>query len=115
MVAPPNYWVPLDEREGDKENNSNEISDPGKEVEIKKAEMAQVSTENDMRIEKINEIQEKWKGKLNNRRVRKQLVVLDLAATSSFWQEQDAHIKTGVASDKVVMMPTGKTVNATEK
>jgi len=85
MVAPPNYWAPLDEREGDEENNSNEIFDPGKEVEIKKAEMAQVSTENDMRIEKINKIQAKWKMKLNNRRVRKQSAVLDSAATSSFW------------------------------
>ena len=95
MVAPPNYWAPLDEREGDKENDSNEIFDPGNEVEIMKAEMAQVSTENDMRIEKINKIQAKWKKELNNRRVQKQSAVLDSAATSSFWQEQDAHKKQG--------------------
>ena len=63
MVATLNYWAPLDAREGDEENNSNEIFDPGKEVEI---EMAQVSIENEMRMEKINKIQAKWKRKLNN-------------------------------------------------
>ena len=77
--------------------------------------MAQVSIANDTHMKKMNKIQAKWKRKLNNRRMQKQSAVLDLAATSSFWQEQDAHIKTGVTSNKVVMMPTGNTANATEK
>ena len=50
MVAPPNYWAPLDEREGDKENNSNEIFNPGKEVEIKKAEIGA----KEKKVEKFN-------------------------------------------------------------
>jgi len=52
LVAPPNYWAPLEERSGDEENNSNRIFDPGKEVTIKKVEMLQASTEQEMRIEK---------------------------------------------------------------
>ena len=63
MVAPPNYWAPLDAREGNEDNDSNEIFDPGKEVE---KEMAQVSIENDTRRKKINKIQAKWKRKLSN-------------------------------------------------
>ena len=68
MVAPPNYWAPLDARKGNEDNDSNEIFDPGKEVE---KEMAQVSIENDTHREKISRIQAKWKRKLNNRKVRK--------------------------------------------
>jgi hypothetical protein len=43
LVATPNYWAPLDEKEGDKDNDSNEVFDPGKEVDNK---MAQVSIAN---------------------------------------------------------------------
>jgi len=41
--------------------------------------------------------------------------VIDSAATSSFWREEDEHIATDEASGKVVMMPTGITTNVSAK
>ena len=59
----------------------------------------------------------KWARKIRNRRLTKlsKSAVIDSGATSSFWREEDPHVKTGVASNKVVMMPTGNTANASEK
>ena len=41
--------------------------------------------------------------------------VIDLIATSNFWREECEHIATDIASNKVMMMPTGTTVNASMK
>ena len=59
----------------------------------------------------------KWARKIRNRRLAKlsKSAVIDSGATSSFWREEDPHVKTGVASNKVVMMPTGNTATASEK
>ena len=59
----------------------------------------------------------KWKRKQYSRRWLKenQSAVIDSAPTSSFWREQDAHIKTGIVYDKAVMLSTGNTANVSEK
>ena len=62
-----------------------------------------------------NKITAKWKRKLENRKKRKETAVIDSAATSSFWQLVDDHIKTGEASNKQVAMPTGHTAATSEK
>ena len=41
--------------------------------------------------------------------------VIDSGATSSFWRPEDAHIKTGEASGKVVVMPNGQETRSSEK
>ena len=62
-----------------------------------------------------NKIARKWKRKIKNRRERKGTAIKDSVATSSFWREEDEHIKTGIPSNKRVGMPTGQTSNTTEK
>ena len=47
-----------------------------------------------------NKIARKWKRKIKNRRERKGTTVIDSVATSSFWREEDDHIKTGIPSNK---------------
>ena len=67
-------------------------------------------------VNQANKITAKWKRKLENRKRSKAGTgVINLVATSSFWREEDEHITTDEASDKVVMMPTGVTTNASAK
>jgi len=56
-----------------------------------------------------------WIRKVTNRRSKKGTAVIDSAATSNFWQEEDDHIAADIKSDKVVMMSTGTTANASMK
>ena len=60
----------------------------------------------------------KWEIKIKNRsatRERSRSSVIDSAATSSFWQEEGDHIKTGIELNKIVMIPTVNTDTASEK
>ena len=66
-------------------------------------------------VNQANKITAKWKRKLENRkRLKAGTAVIDLAATSNFWREEDEHIATANASDKVGMIPTGVTTNASK-
>ena len=62
-----------------------------------------------------NKIARKWARKLQNRNIRKQTAVIDSAATSSFWRQNDPHIPTNKLSNKQVGMPNGATTQTTKK
>ncbi len=63
----------------------------------------------------INKKAAKWAQKIANRREKKVVAVLDLAATSSFWCEYNKHVQTIRPSNKTVHMSTGLTAEMSNK
>ena len=64
------------------------------------------------RLKLKHNISKKLERDIENRAVtieRSRSIVTDSASTSTFWQEEDEHIKTSIASNKIVIIPTGIT------
>ena len=103
-----NYWAPL-QTEVDS-NSSIEVEYP------KGPQTSEEVQQHDSKPSPGKSLR-KWKRRLQARKERSktQTAVLDSAATSSFWREQDSHIKTGQTSDKIVILPNGNVTKATEK